>query len=112
MQPTLLIPSNIDAANARLPEVYSRAKVALAECERVDQCAEWASKAEALASYAKQASDPELENAARRIRARAIRRVGELLLEIDGRGKNGDLPILKLTRQEAAAEAGLTPTRA
>lgn len=44
-------------------------------------------KAAALASYAKQADDDELEKHALRVRARAIRRCGELLQQIDkGRG--------------------------
>lgn len=108
MPETIVLPANIDVANARLPEVYERAKVALAECERLDECSEWANQAEALASYARQADDPGLENAARRIRARAVRRCGELLKEIDGRGKNGRAPNFALTRQDVAAEAGLS----
>src|SRR5262245_25710133 len=73
-------------ARARLPKLYKQAKEALAACERVDECAKWADKAAALASYAKQADDPDLENFARRVRARASRRCGELLREFDGRG--------------------------
>ena len=42
----------------------------------------WADKAAALASYAKQSEDTTLEKAALRIRARAIRRAGELLKAI------------------------------
>ena len=66
-------------AKARLPVVYEGAKTALAECSRIDECQEWADKAEALASYAKQAQDDELRRMADRIQARAIRRCGELL---------------------------------
>jgi hypothetical protein len=69
-------------AAARLPKVYEQAKQALAKCERIDQCKEWADKAAALASYARQAEDVELENNARRIRLKAVRRMGELLREI------------------------------
>jgi hypothetical protein len=36
---------------------YERAKAALAQCASIDECQKWANKAEALASYAKQAHD-------------------------------------------------------
>jgi hypothetical protein len=73
-------------ASARLPKNYQEAKKVIAKCDRIDECAEWSNKAAAIASYARQADDPELENYARRIRARASRRAGELLREFDGRG--------------------------
>jgi len=44
---------------------------------------EWRNKAEAIASYAKQADDETLFNHATRIKARAIRRGGELLRAIE-----------------------------
>jgi hypothetical protein len=47
------LPTNIDISSARLPATYEQAKLALASCERIDECWEWANKAEALASYAK-----------------------------------------------------------
>ncbi len=59
---------------------------ALASCERIDECKTWANKAEALASYAKMADDDSLRLLADRIQARAVRRMGELLKEFDGRG--------------------------
>ena len=49
-------------AKARLPKSYREAKAALAKCESVDECAEWADKAAAIASYARQADDLELAN--------------------------------------------------
>jgi len=68
-------------------------------------------QAAALASYAKQAKDEELEKMARRIRARAIRRAGELLNAIEAQsGKrtdvapSGDAP----TRSQAAQDAGMS----
>lgn len=67
---------------ARLPETYENARVALAECQQVDECKDWADKAAALASYAKQAEDDQLERMAQRIRARAIRRAGELAKQL------------------------------
>ena len=77
------VPSNINVAAARLPQAYEAAKVALANCASLDECQEWANKAEALASYAKQADDYTLRRCAERIQARAVRRVGELLKTIE-----------------------------
>jgi hypothetical protein len=100
--------------NARLPEVYESAKKALANCARLDECQQWADKAEALASYARQAEDVELRKMADRIQARAIRRCGELLKQIDAQqGARTDVQPRegahqKLTRTEAAIEAGLS----
>lgn len=99
-------------ANARLPQAYEAAKQALATCESVDECKGWADKAAALASYAKQADDDELEKRAMRIRARAIRRCGELLKQFDAKGRNqhedskGDHTTL--SQREAAEQAGIT----
>ena len=50
-------------ANAQLPEKYEAAKTALAECARIDECKDWADKAHAMASYAKQADDDSLHKA-------------------------------------------------
>jgi hypothetical protein len=107
------LPAEIRSAvgTAQLPEAYERAKEALAVCDRVDEVDDWADKAAALATYARQADDPDLENFARRIRARAVRRVGELLLEYDGRGrrKSGTPPdIWARSRAEAAEAAGIS----
>lgn len=101
-------------ANAKLPAVYERAKESLATCARIDECAEWASKAEAIASYARQAEDESLLQTATRIKARAIRRCGELLKEIKpARGANQNIgaaggPKVQ-TRKDVAAAAGLSP---
>lgn len=70
--------------NAPLPARYEQARTHLAQCVEIDECQDWADKAAALASYARQADDKTLENYAMRIRARAIRRAGELLKEYDG----------------------------
>ena len=45
---------------ARLPVSYEAARTALANCAQVDECKDWADKALALASYAKQANDETL----------------------------------------------------
>jgi len=75
----------------------------------VDECQDWADKAAALASYAKQANDDELVHMATRIQLRAVRRCGELLRSIapatnqhDARA--GDHP----SRTQAATDAGLS----
>jgi len=98
--------------DARLPESYERAKTALAECQNIDECQAWADKAEALASYAKQADDDSLRKMADRIQARAIRRAGELLKQIEpaknqhvANARDGTGP---RTRHEAATDAGLS----
>ena len=78
------LPANLpDISSARLPATYEAAKNALSECSRIDECKEWADKAEALASYARQAKDEQLRKMADRIQARAIRRCGELLKQIE-----------------------------
>lgn len=98
---------------ARLPQTYENARVALSECQQVDECKDWADKAAALASYARQAEDDQLERMAQRIRARAIRRAGELLKQIEPASnhygnstKAGDHPS---SRKEAATGAGMSP---
>lgn len=102
--------------NARFPAVYERAKQALAECARIDECKDWADKAEALASYFQQSKNEQMMKDCRRIQARAITRCGELLKQIEAQtGKNnqyaqakqdGALPLH--SRTEAAKDAGLS----
>lgn len=105
-------PTAIDSARAKLPATYTAARTALAECSRIDECQEWADKAQALASYARQAKDETLRRLADRIQARAARRCGELLKQIPRGdestrfGQEGAHP--PVTRTEAAADAGLS----
>lgn len=80
-----LVAAKIEAS---LPQTYEAARSALAQCQAIDECKDWADKAAALASYAKQADDLELEKMAARIRARAMRRAGELakqMMQPEGR---------------------------
>ena len=103
---------NFNSATARLPQAYESAKTALAQCASLDECKAWADKAAALASYAKQANDDELEQLSKRIRARAIRRAGELLHAIEpANGANQNITDAAdpkvLTRTDAAREAGM-----
>jgi hypothetical protein len=76
---------------ARLPQTYVKAKTALAACDRMDECKDWADKAEAMASYARQSGDTELRKMADRIQARAIDRCGQLIKQIPAEpGKRTD----------------------
>lgn len=104
--------TNLTIANAPLPATYEAAKKALALCASMDECQDWANKAEAMASYAKQAKDETLRSMADRIRSRAVRRLGELLKMYDSQGQRTDLPkenaLQKLTQEQAATEAGLS----
>ncbi|MGO8915282.1 MAG: hypothetical protein ACLQJR_05190 [Stellaceae bacterium] len=97
-----------------MPRTYLEAKLALAALERVDEAAAWADKAAALSSYARQVRDRELEAMARRIRARAIRRCGELLRLIpECRGRRRDLRPDRAVgaRTQAATDAGLSESQ-
>lgn len=105
---------------ARLPQTYEAAREALATCQSIDECKDWSDKAAALASYARQADDETLLKMAVRIKARATRRAGELLKQIDAAtGKNnqyahmkeaGDHPLH--SRTDAARDAGMSPHQA
>ncbi len=100
-----------DIRHATLPDNYIQAQRALQECSQIDECVDWADKAHALASYAKQAKDETLERMAQRIKARAIRRCGQLLKQIEpqqggDRRSKGRCP--PLDRKRAASDAGLS----
>jgi len=107
-----LLPS---IGSASLPAKYEAAKLALEECSQLDECKNWANKSQALASYARQSKDKEMEKTAMRIRARAIRRCGELLKEVEkasnqhtARARAAEGPC----RSGAAKDAGLSPRQA
>jgi hypothetical protein len=106
------LPAHLSVAQARLPATYESAKQALAQCSSVDECQDWADKAEALASYARQVEDDSLRKMADRIQARAVRRCGELLKQFDGRGgdrtKTDGAVSSAPTQKEAAQQAGLS----
>jgi hypothetical protein len=91
----------------------SRQRTALAQCSRIDECQEWANKAEALASYARQADDDTLCKFADRIQARAVRRCGELLKQYQtgpqgGRPKGNEDGAGPVSQAQAAADAGMS----
>lgn len=105
----------INTSGAKLPQTYQAAKRAISECVSIDECKDWSDKAAALASYARQAKDDQLERMATRIRARATRRAGELLRQIEPapglRTDLGPLPSIG-SRKQAAYEAGLSERQA
>jgi len=107
------LPANLpDMASANLPATYEAAQRALAECASIDECQTWADKMAVLASYAKQANDDKLHRLAIRIRARAIRRCGELLQAIKpkhtGRPPENGAAAGPNSRKSAARDAGLS----
>lgn len=104
------LPAEISIATARLPKTYEQAKQALTACNNIDECKDWADKAAALASYAKQADDNSLHKFALRIQARAVRRCGELLKQYDGRGRPGEnnKPALTISQRAIAGQAGMS----
>lgn len=106
----LTLPASINIANARLPQSYEAAKTALSNCTSIDECRDWADKAAALASYARQADDDSLHKFAVRIQARAVRRCGELLKQYDGRGRPGENSKAGLTisQRAIAGQAGMS----
>jgi len=100
--------------NANLPVKYEAAKLAIMECFRTDECQDWADKMQALASYARQSQDYEMEKTALRIRSRAIKRGGEILKETEkatGAHLKRDA-IVPLSRKAAAEDAGLSVRQA
>jgi hypothetical protein len=107
------LPATFSVANAKLPQSYESAKTALATCASLDECMTWADKAEALAAYARMADDDALRKTCDRIQARAIRRMGELLKQIEP-AKPGPKPELsvgthtELGRQAAGEQAGMS----
>lgn len=110
------LPAQISVSGATLPQTYQAAQIALQECSQIDECKDWADKAAALASYARQAEDDQLERMAQRIRSRAIRRGSELVKQIepqrggDRRSEQyqgaGDHTLI--SRENAAREAGMS----
>ena len=95
---------------------YEADRKELAECGRVDKCGDWVDRAAALASYAKEAKDQALEGMAQRIRARAIRRAGELLQQVGpgqgARDSKREAGAHSLSRGEVAKAAGFSDHQA
>ena len=87
-----------------LPSFYERACVAVKECVDIPEANEWKGKAEAIIAYSKTVDDKRLENYAKRIKARAYRRMGELLKSYKG-NNNQHTP---LTVTSVAEQNGIT----
>ena len=107
----------IDHSKARLPQTYQQARTALQAAVDVDECKDYADKAAALATYAKQSNDHELEKMAAKIRGRAVRRMGEILNDMEsarggdrggGRGNQGEARRPLVSRKQAAEDAGIS----
>ena len=102
-------------SDARLPDAYQSAVVALEKASEIDECQSWADRAMALASYARQSRDERLYRMAMRIQARATRRCGELLAMVPpapGRpsaSENKADARPNLSREQAAGDAGMSP---
>ena len=62
---------------------YDQARTALAECARIDEASEIRDKAAALAAYARQRDDRDLEVWVREIHLRACVRIGVLSRDLD-----------------------------
>jgi hypothetical protein len=121
-------PDNLpDIQSAKLPQVYVAAKQSLEQCVKIDECEQWEKKAEAMASYAKQAGDDSLYKMAVKIQSRAIQRCGQLLKALVPDAKPGPVKgVAKMTIEnmgekihtgghknitltQAAKSAGLSP---
>ena len=101
--------------DAKLPSRYEAVKLAIIECKAIDECKDWADRAQALASYARQAGDKASLKNFIRIQARALQRCGQLLKEVEakhtGRIRSGTDPNSS-TRKQTAKKAGLSPRQA
>lgn len=102
-------PAIIPTSSAQLPKTYEAARVALSQCSAIDECKDWADKAAALASYARQADDDQLERMAQRIRARATRRAGEILQQLEPAPNQHVAGVgAHTSRADAARDAGMS----
>ncbi len=107
------LPATINPARARLPQTYQAARQALTECSSIDECKDWADKAQALGSYARQSNDDTLHKLADRIKARAVRRCGQLMEQFQtgpkgGKPKTNGAGGGPVSQRSAAETAGLS----
>jgi hypothetical protein len=96
---------------------YEQACTALAECARIDEASEIRDKAAALAAYARQRDDRDLEVWVREIHLRACVRIGELSRELEraepgGAGGGSKFPAVGTSKAQALADAGISTSTA
>lgn len=93
---------------------YEAMRVAVEQCALIDEAADLRDKAAALAAYARQRDDVNLEVWTQEIKLRASIRVGELVRDLDratrGEGPAGSvaLPSTGTTKSGAIEEAGIS----
>ena len=84
-----------DGAVARVSQMqlvqYEAARQAVSECVRIDEAAEIRDKAAAMAAYARQRDDKELENWVAEIKCRACVKIGRLSSQLP-KAKPGSAP--------------------
>lgn len=119
--------SDSNTKNISLPQFYETAIAAIIQCDGIDECQTFIGVADMIRAYAAQARDKRMIVLARRMNARAWRRLGELLLQYPSGGSAPSLgrrkpdhllvnkdslkhrkPIPPKTRRVAAREAGLS----
>jgi hypothetical protein len=96
---------------------YEQARTALAECARIDEASEIRDRAAALAAYARQRDDRDLEVWVREIHLRACVRIGELSRELEraepgGSGGGSKFPSVGISKAQALADAGISTSTA
>lgn len=98
---------------------YDQARHALAECVRIDEAAEIRDRSAALAAYARQRDDKELEVWVREIQLRACVKIGELSRELDrANGRRTDITSstcmeeVMPTKADVLASAGISHSAA
>ncbi len=93
---------------------YDQARTALSECARIDEVKEVRDKAEALALYARQRDDHEMQAWVAEIHLRACVRIGELSRELEtAQGiRTSSEQSDKVTKNEALKVAGISRSTA
>jgi hypothetical protein len=109
--------SNIVAFAKEVPLArYDRMRQEVAQCASIDEAKDIADKAAALAAYAKQSDDKQLEVWLSEIKLRARIRIGELSMELDksrgGSNPKATLPDGRKSKSEALRDAGIPTSTA
>ena len=81
---------------------YENLRLAAQECKTVDEAKDIADRAKALAQYAREARDPDLERWVTEIRLRAKRRIGELSMALETAFRRCKVKQLALAFTQAA----------